>query len=145
MHDYRNLPVCVDVSKKAQEVSTVMVAMVPSVIWAQESLRPRVLDISSLWVLWRRKLRALIMSSVVDCRRKPRDNKISSVVDWRRRPRSLGECSLEEQVEEESGERGEREDRRPRVQYSAAVVDCRRSRLLGEVSRELESLASGDR
>lgn len=134
-----------DVSKKAHEVSTVMVASVPSVICALESLRPRDLDISSLCVLWRRKFLARMMSSVVDWRRKPRESRISSVVDWRRSPISFGECSLEEHVEEESGERGDREGRRPRPQYSAAVVDCRLSLLLGDVSRELESLASGER
>lgn len=52
---------------------------------------------------------------------------------------------LEEHVEEESGDLGEREGRRPRPKYSAAVVDWRRSLLLGDVSRELESLASGER
>ncbi|KNC23318.1 hypothetical protein FF38_02077 [Lucilia cuprina] len=36
---------------------------------------------SSLCELWRRKLRHLIISSVVDCLRKPRAIKISSVVD----------------------------------------------------------------
>jgi hypothetical protein len=35
------------VSKKAQDVSTVIVAKVPSVIWADESRRPRVFVISS--------------------------------------------------------------------------------------------------
>ncbi|MPC87424.1 hypothetical protein E2C01_082287 [Portunus trituberculatus] len=90
-----DLPVCVEVSKKAQEVSTVMVARVPSVICAEESRLPRDLDISSLWVLWRRKFLARMMSSVVDCLLKPRDSRISSVVDWRRNPRSLGECSLQ--------------------------------------------------
>ena len=61
-------------------VSTVIVATVPSMIWAHESRRPRVLDISSDCVDWRRKLRQRIISSVVDWRRKPRAIKISSVV-----------------------------------------------------------------
>ena len=67
------------------------------------------------------------------------------MVDWRRRPSSLGECSREEHVDDESGERGERDARRPRLQYSTAVVDCRRNRDRGEVSREFESEASGER
>jgi hypothetical protein len=57
-----------------------MVATVPSLIWAQESRRPRVFVNSSDWVDWRRKLRQRIISSVVDWRRKPRAIRISSVV-----------------------------------------------------------------
>lgn len=88
--------------------------MVPSVICALESRRPRYLcnigkrildniykihqkffyryfvgekayrQVSSLCELCRRKLRHRIISSVVLCRRKPRDMRISSVVDCRR-------------------------------------------------------------
>ena len=69
------------VSYKAALVSTVIVATVPSLIWAHESRLPRVRDISSAdWVDWRRKFRQRIISSVVDWRRKPRAIRISSVV-----------------------------------------------------------------
>lgn len=49
------LPVCVLESKKVLVVSTVMDAMVPSVIWAQESLLPLYLLVSSLCELCLRK------------------------------------------------------------------------------------------
>lgn len=68
------------VSYRAAVVSTVIVATVPSLIWAHESRLPRERDISSDWVDWRRKFLQRIISSVVDWRRKPRAIRISSVV-----------------------------------------------------------------
>jgi hypothetical protein len=76
-----NKPVCVLVSKKVLVVSTVMVANVPSMICADESLLPRDRDKSSLCEDWRRKFLHRILSSVVDCLRKPLAMRISSVVD----------------------------------------------------------------
>jgi hypothetical protein len=72
------------VSKKVLVVSTVMVAKVPSMICADESLLPRDRDKSSLCEDCRRKFLHRILSSVVDCLRKPLAMRISSVVDCRR-------------------------------------------------------------
>jgi len=91
-------------SKKVLVVSTVMVASVPSVIWAHESRLPRDRVNSSDWLDWRRKLRHLIISSVVLWRRKPRAIRISSVVDWRRIGGAFGDGSRDEHVELESGD-----------------------------------------
>lgn len=130
------LPVCVPESKNVLVVSTVMVAKVPSMICALESRRPRYRQQSSDCDDCLRKLRQRIISSVVDWRRNPLAIRISSVVDCRRMagarscavggagaPLPLGDASLEEQVEEDSGDRGECEPRR----VPAMEVDCRRS------------------
>lgn len=75
------LPVCVLESKNVLDVSTVIDAMVPSIICVDESLLPRYLWQSSLCELCLRKFLHRIISSVVDCLRKPLAIKISSVVD----------------------------------------------------------------
>lgn len=150
-----HLPVCVLESKNVLVVSTVMVAKVPSVICALESLRPRYLQQSSDCDDCLRKFRQRIISSVVLWRRNPLAMRISSVVDCLRiAGRSCGvdatagllhgEASLEEQVDEESGERGECEPRR----WPAIEVDClrrrpRRLRPTGETSRSFDR--SGER
>jgi hypothetical protein len=104
------------VSKNVLVVSTVIVANVPSIICAEESLLPRERERSSLCDDCRRKFRQRIISSVVDWRRKPRAIRISSVVDCRRMIGAWligaggallqGEGSRDEQVDDDSGERG---------------------------------------
>jgi len=152
-----NSPVCVLVSKNVLVVSTVIVANVPSMICAEESLLPRDRERSSLWDDCRRKFRQRIISSVVDCRRNPRAMRISSVVDWRRIITGAwlvgaggallqGEGSREEHVEDDSGDRGgiPRHPAPPVMEVDWRRSRPRRPRPTGDTSRSVP-VRSGDR
>ena len=77
------IPVWTKASQMALSDSMTIELTVPSVIWVQESRRPRRGTIGSYCTDCRRKLRQRKISSVVDSRRNPRAIRISSVVLWR--------------------------------------------------------------